>query len=239
MRFTLLASAGLLALSAGAAQAAVNFSLAGPGLSAAQSAEASFLAGLDSFTTETFENFTAGDDTGSGSVDTSVGNFRRGLTAIDGTGDCVFGCDNLQILDAATTPFNGRFNTTPGGGNWLDSNDLTAISWDLVGVSPEVSAFGLYLTDANDVGATLTVSTTLGNDSISLPSPQGNGSIFYLTAASDTPILGARVDFNVAPTNDGFGIDDVTIDVPEPATLGLIGAGLAGVGLATRRRRTA
>lgn len=35
------------------------------------------------------------------------------------------GTNQFTILDAADTPFNGRYNTTPGGQNWLDSNDIT------------------------------------------------------------------------------------------------------------------
>src|SRR5438552_4287213 len=74
---------------------------------------------------ETFEGFGSGPYT---SLSTGVGAFTIPSGAQPG-GPWTYSDKNLdfRILNSSNTPFSGRFNTTNGGNNWLDSNDLTGL----------------------------------------------------------------------------------------------------------------
>ena len=240
MRLASLTAAAFLA-GTGAAHAVVTFDISAQGLADAQAVESNFLSGLNSIVTEDFEGFSAAASQVASPLNTAVGQFRA--TGDPGTGNCIGSCTDLAILDSGTTPFGGRVNTTGGGTNWLDSNDVSEVTWDLGGgIAPTANAFGLFVSDANDVDASLEITTAGGTYSVALPNGGGtapNGDVYYVSALSTTTINAASVVFdNDGSTNDGFGIDDVSVAVPEPATLGLLGAGLAGIGLAARRRRT-
>lgn len=173
-------------------------------------------------------------------------------------------CNSAGILNSAETPFSGRFDSTGGDdssddtsangsedqGKWLDSNDTTQIVWDAdldrdeidLGNGRKISGLGVILTDVTDVGATFEVS--LKGASVTSTenfSGLGNGTFTLVTARFRNflpPITSFQATFENknGKTNDGFGIDDATIAVPAPATLGLLGLGLIGVGVAARRR---
>lgn len=235
-----------VALSAAAvsANAAVLKFSAAYGATDAAAAEADFLAGSYNQVTETFDGFDAsGKVIGanqqqsyvqtSNSFNTAVGVFTNPAGEVNNGGDD-FLPDNLMIEDVETGEF-GR--ATPG--QWLDSNDADNVVWDILDGS--YNAFGFYLSDANDQGASLVLSFVDGTtETLNLLSPLKNGNLMYVTLVSDMDFTSATLTFqNGENENDGWGIDNVTIaSVPEPGTLALLGLGLAGLGVARRRKQS-
>lgn len=253
---TALATAGLLAF-AGTAQASFIVNIAsqdrpfdaslqdGPTnaqlTGAAFDAETAFLSLLDSSVTETFEGFS--HDTRSPS--TSVGTFQRGPAAGDGTGtNCTPTCDQPSVFDQAEEVSNsGRYNVTQDGSMYLDSNDVSQVEWDLstAMLDPFTNALGFYLMDPADQGATFRISTDNSTELFNIAPGQKDGALFYVSALSTTgPITSAAVLFENTDENtaDGFGVDDVTVGVPAPGMLAMLGSGLLALGLFGRGRKT-
>lgn len=206
--------------------------------------KATMLASLGAYTIlETFEGVTASASPTQGytSLVTGAGTFSRASGFAPGTGgSCIKDagtCSEFHVLNAATTPFSGRYNTTPGlgarQGNWLDSNDIDGIRLDL---APARTNLFFFLTDVSDQGGTLTVK---GHDgswfSQTIAPTQGNGDLFFVRLSSYQGL--SSVEFRNNRTGDGWGIDDIgTQSVPEPAMLTLLGAMLLGASTRLRRR---
>lgn len=210
-------------------------------MTAPQAAEAAFLAGLlpGSVVTEDFEGFVSG--TQDSPFDTAVGRFEMIVPGVGGlcesgrntVGDCT---DGVAILDAGNSPYGGRFNTTAGGSQWLDSFDAQEFRFT---PNANINAIGFFITDPNDSGGRFDFSLASGVESMSFEdifgSALSNGRVYYLTFTSSEDITGLTIFSN--NRDDGFGIDDVTVArVAEPGSLTLLGIGLLGAGLARRRR---
>jgi len=185
-------------------------------------------------TLENFNEFTASDTTGYTSLSTSVGTFSvaPGSQPGDPTWSSGTKKDQFTILDAADTPFSGRYSTTPGGGNWLDSNDITGIQ-----LSTSLDTVFFMITDVNDIRAsdTLTIKTADGTESSAFehyPEAQ-NGNLYFVAITSSSPL--GDIWFLNNATADGYGLDDfgTVVDppapTPEPGTLGIAGVGLAAL----------
>jgi hypothetical protein len=247
----------LLALAAASlaathAQAGIIFSDIAYGAAAATTAEANFLSQASSHITETFDDSgtysmtgNAGSNFGSGdqnrwlaaadSFDTSVGTFSITQAEAGAGGDDVES-SKLMLESSATGEFGRQKNYD--GGQWLDSNDADTVTWDFSTSSIMANAFGFYLSDANDQGASLRLIFDDGSEHIEqLDSDLQNGNLMYATFISDALINSATLIFdNGTFNNDGWGIDTITVaQVPEPGTLALLGLGLAGLTFARRR----
>jgi hypothetical protein len=207
---------------------------------------------------EDFEGYAVGN-VGNGPGDpgfvTAVGTFKT----MGGTGTGGTVTDPNPDLDGSrlairTGDVYGRSSTTdllaglsdnPNDGildRFLDSNDTFGIQW-LVNIGSMFDRLIFVLTDATDVGATMTIKTAgaapyvfsgLGNANRQLVVVDFGGGVrdaeitFFNTNNKGKPLL-----------NDGFSLDDVAVSaVPLPAPAFMLIAGLAGLA-AFRRKRAA
>jgi len=139
--------------------------------------------------------------------------------------------DQFAILDAADSPFLGRYNTTLGGSQWLDSNDITGLE-----LLTTDNTLWFLVTDPDDQGGVLTIETGNGTE-MSFPTGLPNGSLWLVEVQG----VDGSLRFVDSSRHDGYGLDDfaTVASTPEPSGLALCGGLLAAlfVGLAWRRRK--
>jgi len=185
---------------------------------------------------EDFEGYTAPAQYAGGlaGMNTSaVGDF----TTLGGTGagGSIIG-DGTDLAVDNNTSF-GRANTTPGGFNWLSSNDTSGILWEASAGGSVFNSVAFSLTDITDTGATLTVSADGASET---RSGLGDGNSQWIVITFGAMVSSADITLeNVsgAILNDGFGVDDATIAaVPLPAGVALMMTGLGGLAIARRRK---
>jgi hypothetical protein len=197
------------------------------------------LASLGPVVTEGFEGADLGEVAGGSALSTAVGSFATLGGA--GTGQSVVGSGkNLAVRDG--TVF-GRSNSTKGGARFLDSNDTWGISWTAT-TGSLFDRLVFVLTDVADQGVTWTMQV---GETVTSLSGLGNGSRKIVSVLFDDSVSSAQLTFanmrrGVYATNDGFGIDDVAVNVapapvPLPAGVLLLTGALGILGL--WRRRTA
>jgi hypothetical protein len=196
---------------------------------------ANFISGATAQTLTSFEDDANGPWT---SLSTAIGTFSAVAGGQGSTGSGT-GKNEFSVLNNSDSPFQGRYNTTTSGKNWLDSNDITKLQ-----LTTSLDTVYFFISDADDTGGTLTLQTSDGT-SATFPTNTGNGSLFFVGITSADPIGCIRwLDSSRA---DGYGLDDfgtVTYPqltphlsaVPEPASWVLAAVGLFRVSVIVQRR---
>lgn len=183
-------------------------------------------------------------------IETAVGNFTR--TSGTGSGGTVTRPDpDLDGTQLAVRNGNvfGRSDTTAElfpdlgvtNGQFLDSNDVVDMSWNVDLGGSLFDSLIFVMTDATDVGSTLRIFA--GDDRFEFViggRELGDSERRIVKIDFGAAVSSAVIDFENSKRNDGLSIDDIAVNVvPLPAGIFLLGAGLAGLGLMRRRQRAA
>lgn len=197
---------------------------------------ANFGTGATAQTLTSFEDDTKGPWT---SLATAVGNFSVMPGSKSSTGSGTHK-NEFTILNSSDTPFQGRYNTTPGGNNWLDSNDITQLQ-----LTTSLDTVYFFMTDVNDTGGKLTIQTADGTVSTNFTGAT-NGDLYFVAITSSDPI--GYIRWLNTSRADGYGLDDFgtvkfpsPAPVPEPASWIVLGVAMfllwAAVGRRDRKER--
>jgi hypothetical protein len=212
---------------------------------------------FDNVLGEDFESFTEGE-VGS-ELDTAVGTFKTlGGTGTGGTvtdADAGFTTPNtgtqLAIRDGNVY---GRTSTTPlftgdtADDKFLDSNDTWGIKWAVSAGNRLFNELIFIMTDATDVGKTLTISVAGFQTSVVLPGnslvgsngkKDGNRQLVHIIFGDYVPTALIKLDYN-RQINDGVSVDDIAVStIPLPAPALMLVAGLGAFAAVRRKRKSA
>jgi hypothetical protein len=200
----------------------------------AETARNSFLGNLTSVGNESFEGLALGTTPPIVlSFPGSNGNLAATLNS----------SQNVVVTDQNPV---GQFSTS--GSQHLDADFGTTLTIDFA--STPISAFGFYGTDISDSGGDLVVDiidtlNTLTSFTVVLDG-QTSGNVMFWGFVDASTAYKTVVIRNTS-SSDRFGFDDmvigdqqqVSVNVPEPGTLAVLGLGLLGFAAARRRRRAA
>lgn len=247
-RFALVALVSLLPTLASAATVTISMTKYG-NTASALAARDSFI-GIGPVISEDFEGFLA--CTGKNSpacakspLDTAVGRFS-GIGPHQTNGGSQVDPKDSAVVRTSSKDVYGRYNVTPGGSKWLDSNDLQGIQWDVPGMAdlPMIGRIAFLLTDVDDVGTIdfvlqamdtgvlgefMDTSLSLNNNGLK------NGTLHLVTMLFSGPVKDLRISM-LNGKGDGFGFDGARVAVVPVPAAGLLLLGAIG-GLAALRRR--
>lgn len=240
MRAFVLAT-GLFALAAPAMAATVTVTSFSAG------AYSAAVGAFGSAVVEDFESFSEGNV--ADGFSTAVGSFSTlGGT---GSGDTVrradFTNDGAQLAIRDGNVYGRRSTTSTLSGDasddmFLDSNDTYGIRWDVSLGGDMFDRLVLTLTDVADAGAMMRIEAV---DAFYDLANLGDGNRRLVTIDFGEAISSATIFFgnwrNGLPRlNDGFSIDDISVnEVPLPASALLLLAGIGGMAALRRRKLTA
>ena len=183
---------------------------------------------------ENFEGFTAlnvgGEKT---TLATGIGTFQTLAGNLKGGNGASTKKAGFTILDQKTSPFNGRYNVTSGGKNWLDSNDNTKIG---LSINPALNNLYFFMTDEGDSGGKLTITTTASSGTTVLgANPNGTLHLLFWQGSAGEQI--SSIEFSNSSRTDGYGLDRFGTIVPEPSFYALSSLFAGGLLYSVRRKR--
>lgn len=214
---------------------------------------------MDSTVVENFEEFILSPG-GNGQpdvfqaqpIETAVGDFYR--VSGTGSGGTVKKPDpDLDGTKLAVRDGNvfGRSDTTAElfpeldnlNGQYLDSNDVVDLTWEVDLGGSLFKSLIFVMTDATDVNSTLKIIAGADEYTYTIPGKEyGNAERRIVKVDFGKFISSATIDFENSKKNDGLSIDDIAAHVapvPLPASILLLGAGIAGLRLMRRKQKTA
>ncbi len=188
----------------------------------------------------------------------TLGNMSKPGVEINGASLIVFYSDGVAANNRDVVLFDGN------DANWPNPYDAAGWNATLAGInySSGTARLSMHVSDGQNFGGT-DDGTLLLNGSVlatggifqgdTTPRGEGgvdNGSLWDIRSFDVTSYLSPGVNalnFRMGQVNDALSLVAVAIDlpagaappIPEPGTYALMLAGLAGLGLATRRRRAA
>lgn len=204
------------------------------GVPHAANAEAAFLANLVGVGSEGFEGF----EFGTGAT------IRPLELTFPGVGTARFNAPPDSFV-AGGSGFPG-VHPIAGSQLWQTNGDVNIVVIDFV---TTVAAIGFYVIDAGDVGAQLMLALvgSSGSVVINIPNNGRDGNVlFFGYIDADNPWTRAVISDRCIFCGDIFGLDELTVasvqqvistPIPEPSTLSLLGLGVFGLVVATRRYR--